>query len=259
MTWRLDAPVPASEGGEEPSAGAAAGDAPLPEYDEIPVFLDWGVRAFTTTRQAGSFSVAGAEAVGEVMGRWGRLREALGPAGHRFATASQVHGARVLEHGAGWEGWLRADRADGHLTTERATGFAVTVADCVPVFLAHPSGAAALLHAGWRGTAAGILPDAIRLLAARGLAAGDLRVHLGPAICGDCYEVGPDVHAQLTGRAAAGPTRVDLRAVLADQARVAGVRAITTSRSCTRCDGDRFFSHRAGDAGRQLGVLATPA
>ena len=229
------------------------------EYDEIPVFADWGIRAFTTTRQAGSFSVAGAEPVGEVMGRWSRLRTALGAAGRRFATASQVHGAAIVVHGGGWAGWLRGDGADGHLTREAATSFAVTVADCVPVFVAHPSGAAALLHAGWRGTVARILPEAIRLFGDAGLAPGDLRVHTGPSICGRCYEVSPDVYQQLTGRAAPGPAPVDLRAVLADQALSLGVRAISASERCTRCDQDRFFSHRGGDAGRQLGVMATPA
>jgi YfiH family protein len=242
--------------GAEGGGGASGNVAP---YDEIDVFDDWGMRALTTTRGAGSFSTAGTEPVGEVLGRWARLREELGAAGQRFATASQVHGGTVLTHGGGWRGWLRADAADGHLTLEPATSFAVTVADCVPVFVAHPSGAAALLHAGWRGTVAGILPTALRLLAARGLAAADLRVHLGPSICGACYEVSPDVHARITGRTVDRPTPVDLRAVLADQARAAGVAAITTSPACTRCHGERFFSHRAGDAGRQLGVLATPA
>ena len=227
--------------------------------EEIDAFADWGIRAFTTTRAAGSFSTAGREPVNEVLGRWQRLREELGPAARRFATASQVHGARVLVHGPGWEGWLRADEADGHLTLERGTSFAVTIADCVPVFLAHPSGAAALLHAGWRGTAAGILPAAIRLLAERGLAVGELRVHAGPAICGRCYEVSPDVYAELTRRSVDRRTTVDLRGVLADQAREAGVRAFSASARCTRCDADRFFSHRGGDVGRQLGVLATPA
>lgn len=230
----------------------------LPRVDEIDVFAAWGIRAFTTTRAAGSYAVAGDEPVGQVMGRWSALREALGGAGARFATASQVHGARILAHGGGWAGWLRADAADGHATREAATSFAVSVADCVPVFVAHPGGAVALLHAGWRGTAAGILPAALQLLAGWGLAPAELRVHLGPAICGRCYEVSPDVHAQLTGRAVDRPTPVDLRAVLAGQARAGGVRTVSTSEACTRCHQDRFFSHRGGDAGRQLGVIASP-
>ena len=228
-------------------------------FDEIDAFADWGIRAFTTTRAAGSYSVAGAEPVGEVMGRWSALREALGAAGRRFATASQVHGSRIVRHADGWTGWLRADGADGHATRERGMSFAISVADCVPVFVAHPGGAVALLHAGWRGTAAGILPAALALLGEWGLRAADLRVYLGPAICGECYEVSPDVHHAVTGRAVDRPTRVDLRTVLAGQARAGGVATVTASEACTRCHQDRFFSHRGGDAGRQLGVIASPA
>jgi copper oxidase (laccase) domain-containing protein len=80
-------------------------------------------------------------------------------------------------------------------------------------------------------------------------------LHCGPAICGDCYEVSPDVYGALTGRSVDRPTRVDLRALIAEHARALGVREITISERCTRCDNDRFYSHRAGDAGRQLGVM----
>jgi copper oxidase (laccase) domain-containing protein len=80
-------------------------------------------------------------------------------------------------------------------------------------------------------------------------------MHLGPAICGKCYEVSADVYRQLTGRDPGKPTVVDLRAILWDQAFEAGLRRITVSDRCTRCDNDRFYSHRAGDVGRQLGVI----
>jgi copper oxidase (laccase) domain-containing protein len=134
----------------------------------------------------------------------------------------------------------------------------VTVADCVPVYVAHPAGAVALLHSGWRGTVAGILARAVGALAARGLAAAELRVLLGPAICGACYEVSPDVYAQLTGRAVGRPTPVDLRAVIASHARALGVREVLATDACTRCDNEVYYSHRAGDAGRQVGVLFAP-
>ena len=224
---------------------------------EIPFAVDWGVRALLTTRAAGSFSTAGDEGVGQVMGRWSLLRAELGVPGERFVTASQVHGVGILEYPPGWRGWLRGDAADGHLMMERGMSGAVTVADCVPVFVAHPSGVGALLHAGWRGTAGGILPACIRRMAELGLAARELRVHLGPAICGRCYEVGPDVASLLTGVQLSDPVRVDLRAVLADQAHALGARSVSTSPECTRCHNHLFFSHRAGDMGRQLGVLAT--
>ena len=146
------------------------------------------------------------------MARWRDLREALGVdgLGGRFATAGQVHGTRVLTHHPGWDGWLRTDGADGHFSRSRGTAFGVSVADCVPALLAHPSGAAAVVHAGWRGTAARILIVAIELFEAHGLTASELRIHLGPAICGECYEVGPDVFEQLTGRSTSAPATVDL-------------------------------------------------
>jgi YfiH family protein len=214
-----------------------------------------GIVAFTTTRQAGSFGTQSSEPVAEVMSRWEWLRGSLAPFGSRLATARQVHGARIIEHEPGWEGWLRGGDADGHLSRARGTGMAVTVADCVPVFIAHESGAAALLHSGWRGTEARISSAAVERLVRLGAPAAELRVHLGPAICGRCYVVSPDVFGRLTGRAVHRPTTVDLRSLIADHLRELGVREITTSPWCTRCDNERFFSHRAGDRGRQLGVL----
>ena len=227
----------------------------LAESEVVPELATFGIRAFTTTRTPGSFGLRTDEPVRDVMARWSRLRHELRSGGPRFATANQVHGTTVLVHHQGWEGWLRADEADGHAAAERGTALAVTVADCVPVFIAHPSGAIALLHSGWRGTAARIVERGIETLAQRGFPAAELRLHMGPAICGRCYEVSGDVYRQLTGRDPGSPTTVDLRLLIADHARAAGVRCITTSDSCTRCDNDRFYSHRAGDAGRQLGVM----
>lgn len=215
-----------------------------------------GVLAFTTTRAAGTFGTSGDDPVHEVLGRWDALRAALDPLSRRLASASQVHGGRVVVHAPGWEGWLRVAAADGHASREPGTALAVTIADCVPVFIAHPSGSVALLHSGWRGTVARIVEKGIATLTGFGHAAAELHVHLGPAICGRCYEVSPDVLAQLTGRSADRPATVDLRALIAGHARAAGVRRISISPRCTRCDNDVYFSHRAGDAGRQLAVMA---
>lgn len=219
-------------------------------------FAEFGIVAFTTGRAAGSFGLQTSEPVHDVMARWSALRHDLGGSSARLATAAQVHGSTVVRHQGDWRGWLRGDEADGHLRTGGGTAMAVTVADCVPVFIAHPGGAAAVLHSGWRGTAARITAVAIGQFGALGFEAADLRLHCGPAICGRCYEVSPDVYAQLTGSTPGRAAPVDLRALIADQARAAGVRQITMSPFCTRCHNDRFFSHRAGDAGRQLGVVA---
>jgi YfiH family protein len=132
----------------------------------------------------------------------------------------------------------------------------VGVADCVPVFIAHPSGVVALLHSGWRGTAAKITTEAIAAMARNGIAPDELAIHLGPAICGRCYEVSADVREQLTGQPVTRAGHVDLRSLIAEHATETGVQKITVSEFCTRCDNERFFSHRAGDAGRQIGVIA---
>jgi YfiH family protein len=229
----------------------------LARSEAVPDIDAFGIRAFTTTRAVGSFGLKTDEPVGDVMTRWNALQDELrgGHSSGRFATASQVHGAHVLVHQSGWTGWLRAEAADGHASIERGTAIAVAIADCVPVFLAHPSGAIALLHSGWRGTAARIVERAIDVFRAAGLSPADLSVHTGPSICGRCYEVSGDVYAQLTGRNPGRPTPIDLRALIADHARARGVRRITSSASCTRCNNDQFYSYRAGDPGRQLGVM----
>lgn len=227
----------------------------LPGCEAIDDFAQFGVQAFVTGRATGSFNTSGTAPVGEIMGRWYALVDDVAQWASRFASAWQVHGDRVVVHRTGWNGWLRVGAADGHVAPDRGTALAITVADCVPIFIAHPSGATALLHSGWRGTEAGILDRGIAALGECGFAAGDLSIHLGPAICGSCYEVSPDVYQKLTGTSVSRPTRVDLRALLAARAHALGVRHVTTSSCCTRCDNDRFYSHRAGDDGRQVAVI----
>jgi YfiH family protein len=231
----------------------------LPPHLGVDAFRELGVVAFTTTRAAGTYGLPEQGEDAEATARWQALHRTLvGQGAPRLASARQVHGTRVLVHGASWDGWLRVDGADGHLITAGGAA-AVTIADCVPVFLAHPSGAVGMVHAGWRGVAGGILGEAIRAFAARGLPAEELHVHLGPAICGRCYEVGVDVYEKLTGWPTRRPRQVDLRALLAEQAKEAGVRRWSASGECTKCDNDLLFSHRAGDAGRQIACIVSPA
>ncbi len=240
--------------------GSALADGGVPEGaggEEAVEGMPAGVVAFTTTRQWGSFGLGSDEPVGPVMDRWRALQRRLAAEGiPRLASAHQVHGAEVATHGDHWTGWVRLEGVDGHLTERPGTALAVTIADCTPVLIAHPRGAVAALHAGWRGTAAGILEVGLAALDRRGYAPADCVVHLGPAICGPCYEVGPEVLAAVHGRSVGGTGHLDVRGVLAEQARRAGVSAVSTSPWCTRCHPHRFFSHRGGDAGRQLGIIA---
>ncbi|HXG72048.1 MAG TPA: polyphenol oxidase family protein [Gemmatimonadaceae bacterium] len=227
--------------------------------EHIPDFEGWGIRAFTTTRDAGTFGLSGTEPVGEVMSRWTLLQRDISETSLRLASVRQVHGSRVIVHTGGWEGWLRAGEADGHIAAEKGIALAIGIADCVPVFIAHPSGVVALLHSGWRGTAARITEAAISALDRYGHPANELAIHLGPAICGRCYEVSADVREQLTGQPVTRPGNVDLRSLIAEQATASGVKKISVSEFCTKCDNDRFYSHRAGDPGRQLAVIAAAA
>jgi hypothetical protein len=96
-------------------------------------------------------------------------------------------------------------------------------------------------------------------MARNNIAPDELAIHLGPAICGRCYEVSAEVREQLTGQPVTRAGHVDLRSLIAEHATETGVQKITVSSSCTKCDNDRFFSHRAGDAGRQIGVIAAQA
>jgi copper oxidase (laccase) domain-containing protein len=86
----------------------------------------------------------------------------------------------------------------------------------------------------------------------------DLYLHFGPAICGKCYEVGPEVFEALRWPGPGGKGRVDLAGVLEARALERGVRPerITRSAFCTRCDRDRFYSYRGegARAGRMAAV-----
>lgn len=229
----------------------------LPPRLTVPAFERWGVRAFTTTRAAGDFNLS-ADDPGrreQARERWVALHRALAGAGApRLASALQVHGTKVLVHDKPFEGWVRIEGADGHIVIG-AGAAAVTVADCVPAFIAHPSGTVGIVHAGWRGVAGGILPEALRRLAQLGFPVDECHVHLGPSICGRCYEVGTDVYEQLTGWETKRARHVDLRALLAEQASQLGVAGWSASGECTKCDNGELFSHRAGDAGRQVACI----
>ncbi len=232
----------------------AAARGTVPARDPVAELASLGITAFTTTRAAGNFDLGSAAAVDANTDRWLALLESLKPAVTGLVSSRQVHGDAIAVHDSPWDGWRRSDGFDAHVVC--ATGAAVvTVADCVPVFIAHESGTVALAHAGWRGTAAGVLPKVLAAIEARGVDVTKAHVHLGPAVCGRCYEVAPDVYEQLTGWQTTRHRNVDLRALLAEQASNAGVRHVTASAWCTRCDRDRFFSHRGGDAGRQVAVI----
>jgi len=188
---------------------------------------------------------------------WGRLLAltALTAAVH----ARQVHEAEVRYHDEVRAGLRLADPCDGHVTNRTDILLTVSVADCVPVFVVAPEPrAVAVLHAGWRGAAAGVLERGLEVMDTRvGARPSGLHVHLGPSICGRCYEVGPEVFSALGQEVPRGPRPIDLRRVLANRAVAAGVDRgrVTVSAHCTRCTESGLFSHRGGDLGRQVGYI----
>lgn len=193
-----------------------------------------------------------------------RLEDLAGQLGFPgVAVGRQVHGSAVTCLEPTPEGGLRVPGAtDGLLTGGEGLLLVVTAADCVPVYLLDPERLGlGLLHAGWRGTAAGVLRSGVRAMGARfGSDPSRLLVHLGPAICGECYEVGHEVLEAL-GRPAVdeGEARVDLRGELRRRAAELGVPEdrVTASAWCTRCDVDHFHSHRGTGhaAGRMAAFL----
>jgi YfiH family protein len=236
-------------------------------HPEWAVELPWVVQG-TTTRGAeatpfdlGLFS--GGSSAGAVRPSWDRLIEATGM--RAAVHARQVHGAEVRSHepgpalreGGPPTGLTLVPECDGHVTSAPGVLLAVSAADCVPIFVVDPAErAVAALHAGWRGVAAGVLERGLDALAGIGGRTA-LRLHLGPAICGECYEVGPEVFEAVGLVAPERATPIDLRLVLARRALEHGMTRehVTISEHCTRCTASGLFSHRGGDRGRQVGYL----
>ncbi len=172
-----------------------------------------------------------------------------------LARCKQVHGAAVaVSDGALATGVNDLGEADALVTASSDVVLAITVADCVPAFMLDPQRRVlGLAHAGWRGAAAGVVESTARRMLELGADLAAVQVHLGPAICGACYEVGPEVPAALGGLPE-GTRHVDLRAHIVQRLARLGVgwERVTTSDGCTRCDSERFFSYRGGDRGRRM-------
>lgn len=178
----------------------------------------------------------------------------------RLAKLHQVHGTRIVPAAEA----SPEVRADGLVSDDPDWVLAISVADCVPVLLHDPaSGAVAAVHAGWRGTAAGVVGAAVDEMRRRyGTRPERLTAAIGPSISGDAYQVGPEVVAAF---AAAGMPenlwkpdpdedrryRLSVPGGVRHSLDVAGLEAdrILAGGWCTASDPARFFSHRR-DGGR---------
>jgi len=188
-----------------------------------------------------------------------RLALALGLAPEQVVFARQVHGTRLVEGADPSRGSFRplSDRkeprdvveADGHVVREPGFAPLVFAADCLPVALRGPGGLA-LVHAGWRGLAGGII-------AAGAEAVGANRAAIGPGIGPCCYEVGEELLSAFGGLGGVAEGRMlDLPEVARRLLAAAGVEQVESAGLCTSCEPELFFSHRrdAGRTGRQAGI-----
>jgi purine-nucleoside/S-methyl-5'-thioadenosine phosphorylase / adenosine deaminase len=239
-------------------AGSSAAEGRVVEHAEgFSCELPGGGRALFTSRAHGNLSTR----AGDGHGRGREARDRLcAELGQDWLCASrQVHGTSVQRvrtvTAAGGEP-VSID-ADGHATALHGVGAMVLSADCLPVALGG-DGVVAMVHAGWRGLAAGVLEQGLDALRELG-ASGPIEAVVGPAAGVCCYEVGPEVHAAFGQDSFDAPYRagnnIDLRAIAREQLLALGVAQVHDAAACTICD-ERFFSHRReGErAGRQGGI-----
>lgn len=183
-------------------------------------------------------------------------------AGRTPVCLRQVHGSRVLDFVPGPTPSLDAPpEGDGWLTSRHDILGGVSVADCAPVFLACEEGFG-VLHAGWRGVVAGILPAAMaKIEAAWGTPAAGVELILGPCIGPCCFEVSGAVVALFpphVRRRHGDRWHIDLPGTLLHQWLAAGGHPGRFRRAdrCTVCAAPRLHSHRrAPGRGRNFAFL----
>lgn len=186
-----------------------------------------------------------------------RNRETLAAQfGVRFAYIRQIHGttvARVSEPSS-----RPTMEADAQVTATHGIAPMVMTADCLPLVVAG-GGGVAVIHAGWRGLADGVIVAAVGALSELASDGPPLVAAIGPGAGPCCYEVGDEVHAEFTahGELARHGPNLDLKAIARAQLEDAGATAVHDVGLCTICsDPSLFFSHRRdqGVTGRQAGI-----
>jgi polyphenol oxidase len=185
-----------------------------------------------------------------------RLADELGLARDRLVWMEQVHGrnAEIVEGPVP----AAVEATDALVTAEPGLALVALCADCVPVLLADPeAGVVGAAHAGRVGARVGVLPSALAAMTKAGASVDRIEVLLGPAVCGECYEVPAamqaDVEAHLPGSASktrTGTPGLDLRAGLWRQLADAGVAKIGLDPRCTVEDKTLFSHRREGTTGR---------
>ena len=182
------------------------------------------------------------------------IAEQLGVA---FAHGRQVHGAVVARAAGPTGNGEEPPRSDGQATATRGVAGLVLTADCLPIAIAG-HGAVAMVHAGWRGLAAGVIGEGVAAIRQLG-AEDELAAAIGPGAGPCCYEVGEEVHAvfEQHGTDVRNAGNLDLKEIARIELERAGVEVIHDVALCTICSEESlFFSHRRdhGRTGRQAGI-----
>ena len=202
-----------------------------------------------------------------------RLGEAVGFAPAKLVLANQTHSdiVRVVTE-ADCMGSLshRAyPECDGLVTNTPGVALMVFAADCTPILLHDPvTGAVGAVHAGWRGTASGIVKNAVAaMVSALGCKAENISAAIGPNIGMCCFETDSDVPEAMISalgedakpfiQARGNKFHVDLKQINALWLRRSGVTDIEISDHCTACCPELFWSHRVtkGKRGSQGAVI----
>jgi len=187
----------------------------------------------------------------------------------RLVCAKQVHGRGVrlvegIDAGKGAFSYEDAiEDTDALITDQRGLALTIFTADCLPVFLYDPStNSIGLVHAGWKGTKAGIAADTVLEMGKRfNISPADLRAWMGPAIGGCCYQVGPEFEGLFDSGLAKknNSLYLDLAGVNKEQLLSCGLqdKNISASRLCTVCNDGQVFSYRreGAAAGRMMSVM----
>lgn len=184
----------------------------------------------------------------------------FGAVGFGTATLKQVHSGGFVRSEGPWG--ANRPEADAVVTSRPGVLIGVRTADCFPVLLVDPvTRSLAAVHAGWRGTAAAVLTNAIRgLVDEFGARPANVEAAIGPGIGSCCFEVGEEVARvfshEFVERRRARP-HVDLAAALEDQLSRSGVTSVNSCCQCTSCDLGQYFSHRGegGVTGRMLAAI----
>lgn len=189
------------------------------------------------------------------------LSAAVGVEGHRLVSMAPVHGNDVGEVGAPQP--EPVPEVDALVTRIPGIALLTVAADCVLVLLGDSgAGVVAVVHAGWRGIRSDVVGTTLAAMADLGADPSRMRAVVGPAVCGECYDVPRERYDEVVAVAPAaasvahdGRPGLDLRAAAVERLREAGVH-VSLHGGCTQETPSLYSYRRDGLTGRHGGVVA---